>query len=70
MPAPTAQELLDATKEAILKILQGHQSADVNGRLYRKADLSELRALRAELETEVRADAGQRIRSRRAFLRG
>lgn len=44
----TATELLTAIDTAILDLLQNGEEVWVNGRKYRKAQLSELRAMRAE----------------------
>lgn len=70
MPVPTTQELLDATEEAILALLQRGQEVRVNGRTYRRADLPELRAFRDALKTEISRNARGGIRMRQAVPRG
>jgi|APSaa5957512622_1039677.scaffolds.fasta_scaffold411003_1 hypothetical protein len=58
MSVPTNAELLDATKLAIMRLVQGAKFAQVNGNQYHFSSLPELRALKAELEVAVAEDAG------------
>lgn len=51
----TAQELYDATCDAILSVLTNGQHIGSDGRIFTKANLGELRKLKAELAAEVRA---------------
>ncbi|NOY81940.1 MAG: hypothetical protein GXP31_13165 [Kiritimatiellaeota bacterium] len=55
----TAQQLLDETNDAILRILQGAEFVTVNGQQFHFSRLSELRALRKELTVEIAAAAGE-----------
>lgn len=65
MAAPTAQELLDALNEAILRLLGGFAEAEYNGRRYREHDLDKLRRLRGQLEAEAARETagGMRVRT-------
>jgi|GEM_PF-3187046 len=49
----TAAELLAAIEAAILDLATNGEEVWFNGRKYRKAQLSELRAIRTELKAEV-----------------
>lgn len=65
MPATPAQELLDQVRAAIVAVLTRGQDVTVSGKRYTRANLSELRELRKELEGEVRRESTGGIRTRR-----
>ncbi|MBT7299547.1 MAG: hypothetical protein HN849_08545 [Victivallales bacterium] len=58
MSAPTNAELLEATSNAILRLVEGVKFAQVSGNQYHYSSLPELRALKAELEVAVAEEAG------------
>lgn len=60
----SAQQLLDAVETAITEILSGAQAYQVGERMYRFADLGELRTWRKELQAEVARSrtGGARVR--------
>ena len=58
MSVPTNAELLDETKKAILRLVEGAKFAQVNGNQYHFSSLTELRALQSELEVKVAEEAG------------
>jgi riboflavin synthase alpha subunit len=68
MAGPTNQELLEATRTAILEIVQTGQSISADGRSLTMANLSELRKLEAELKVEVAA-AAKAGRNRLLYVR-
>jgi hypothetical protein len=58
MSVPTNAELLDETKKAIVRIVQGAEFVQLNGNQCHFSSLPELRALRAELEVAVAEEDG------------
>lgn len=65
MPATPAQELLQQVRDAIEAVLTRGQDVSVGGKRYTRANLSELRDLRRELENQVRRESTGGIRMRR-----
>ncbi|MCK5769477.1 hypothetical protein [Algiphilus sp.] len=56
----STQELLEATEDALLKLLQkGWKSVRVNGQEYTQREIGELRALRRDLRRELGAKTRQ-----------
>lgn len=67
---PTAQELLDAAKIALLRLLGGFSEAEFNGRRYREHDIDKLRRIIADLEAEVARTTAGGMRVRTVVPRG
>lgn len=56
MPSPTDQEMLDAIRASILKIVTGGQSVAADGRSLTRADLPSLREMEREYSARVSRD--------------
>lgn len=54
----SSEQMLREVKKAMQTILVGGQSYKIGSRQLTRADLAQLRALRVELETEIKAECG------------
>jgi hypothetical protein len=58
MSSPTNAELLDAARNALLRVLGGAKYVSVNGQQFHYSSVPELRALISELEVKVAEENG------------
>ena len=66
----TLQPMVDAANAAIIALITKGQEVRVNGRTYRRAELSQLKTVRDQLEAELARVKGGGLRVNQVVPRG